>query len=140
MRLKLVVSLPNEVTAEQFLAFCKNQVIGRYGNDRRISEYWLPQLLHCGYRGYIKSGEKYTCTLYECNAEDLQPFYISVIDTLKNFGMLNYFFTLDGVPVEIEWCPDGFEKNGYDVDEAEESCDFWQETVCKIENGAKKIA
>lgn len=138
-KLKMVLTLPTAVDAEKFMAFVKTQTLGRY-DDRRIGEYWLPTLELIGYRGYIKGNDKATYTVYECNAADFLPPFISVIDSLKNFGMLNYGFTLDGKKIALDWRPDGFEIDGYDYDNADNACDFWQAQIASLETNAKKIA
>lgn len=137
--MKMILTLPTTVDVEKFINFVKAQMLGRY-NDHRISNYWLPNLELCGYRGHIKGNDKTACTLYECNAQDLIPPFISVIDSLKNFGMLNYYFTLDGKPVALDWHIEGFEVGGFDFEQIDDATDIWHNRIAQLDNTAHKVA
>ena len=162
MKVKLVVSLPSQANVEDFLTFCKHAFLGRYENDRNIKEYWLPTLMPCGYRGYIKGDEKHTCTLYECDAAELEPAVISVIDELAHFGFLSYDFRIGGKSIGVDWwkpsddelldegCTCGFEDTDnygkviYDATAARYAADIFRNKlnylVAEFDDSAKKIA
>lgn len=139
MKVKLILALPTTIDADNFMAFIKNQAVGRY-NDKRIAEYWLPSLELCGYRGYLKGAENHSCAIYECNAADLIPPFISVIHSLKNFGMLNYYFTFNGQSVHLDWRNSDFEAYFYDFDAIDDATELWLNQIAQLEGAVNKSA
>ena len=139
MKVKLILTLRGIVDADNFTTFVKAQMLGRY-NDKRINEYWLPNLNLCTCCGYIKGDDNHAVTVYECNASDIIPPFISVINSLKNFGMLDYYFTLDGKPVQLDWHIEGFEVGGYDFDAVDDATDIWLARINNFENVTHKVA
>ena len=88
--LSFVITLPAGSDFDSIIDFAHTQLLGRYENHGNFRSYYIPP--------FNADGDT-----YECNASDLEPAFISVLDQMQKFGWLHFHFRLDGIPVAFDW-------------------------------------
>jgi len=152
---KLVLTLPSETDSDKFMDAVITQVQGRYHYAYYFNGLATPSITYRDTCGWLKGTTRYN--IYDINADEVEPAFISVIDELAQFGFLSYDFRINGKSIGVDWWRPtademldegteyGFEtvRNGevyYDETAAEYAADIYNAKIAALANGAKKIA
>lgn len=127
---KMTLKLPHTVNADDFVELATAVVLGRYGKDGYYNGLAAPKI------EWLKMGNK-DFTVYEIDAEEIDPAFISAVETLKEFIPLKFQFRAGNkIFTEDWWGPSSkyFEPKhcrlySYSRDSAEDAAEEWREKL-----------
>lgn len=156
MKVKMVLTLPSKADADKLIDAVKTQVIGRYGKTSYFATVLLPSPISRNTCGWLKGDTRYS--IYDVDAAEVEPVFISVIDSLAQFGFLTYDFRLNGKSIGADWwkptdeellsegyscsfeSTDEHGKVCYDDTAANCAAMIYLDKLSKLESGVKKTA
>ncbi len=142
-KLKMVLTLPSTVDAEKFMNAVITQVQGRYHYDYYFNGLAAPKIDYRSTCGWLKGNTHYS--VYDINADELEPAVISVIADFMEFGNYTYDFRINGKSIGRDWWRPSdeelFEVNGYDATAASYAAEDYANKVwaCETKIGAEQM-
>ncbi|MBQ9486351.1 MAG: hypothetical protein IJU91_00920 [Selenomonadaceae bacterium] len=123
---KMIMSLPYKLNADEFVELATTVVLGRYGKKGFYDGLAAPRV------EWLKMGNK-DATAYAIDAEEIDPAFISAVEYLGKFVPVNFYFVNGDTVLDKDYFKPSstyFEKDGrYTNDTAEDACEEFMEKL-----------
>lgn len=134
---KMMLSLPRAVNADNFVEVATAVVLGRYGKDGYYNGLAAPKV------EWLRMGNK-DFTIYEIDGEEIDPAFISAVQTLQEFIPLKFQFRAGNKILADDWWrpsskyfePKNCRLYSYESSAAEDAAEEWHDKLA--EYGQKK--
>lgn len=94
-KVTLTLTLPSTVDVNKFFEAVNTQVKGRYNSARYFADLAIPEFKHR--RNVVSATTWKVFSVYEIDAQELEPAVISVMDEFKTFGNFDFDFRIGGL-------------------------------------------
>ena len=137
--IKMMLSLPHAVNADDFVELATSVVLGRYGREGYYNGLAVPKIK------WLRMGNK-DFTIYEIDAREIDPAFISAVQTLQKFIPLKFQFRAGSTIFENDWWkpsskyfePKNRNLYAYEISSAEDAAEEWYSKLAEF--GDKKSA
>ena len=130
---KMMLKLPHAVNADDFVELATSVVLGRYGREGYYDGLAVPKI------DWQRMGNK-DFTLYEIDAREIDPAFISAVQTLQKFIPLKFQFRAGSTILADDWWrpsskyfePKNCNLYSYSRASAEDAAEEWCEKLAEF--------
>ena len=127
---KMMLSLPHKINAVDFVELATAVVLGRYGREGYYNGLTAPKI------EWLRMGNK-DFTIYEIDAEKIDPAFISAVQSLQEFIPLKFQFSARNKILADDWWrpsskyfePKHCNLYAYSNSDAENAAEEWYEKL-----------